>query len=166
MKKYYFKEKFIKITDDYPIYDENGDKVFIFDQKLRPIGYRANLYDMDKNELFTIQRKVVRLFPTYKIDFHDGESMSVKEGISVFKRKLKADYKGHKFKIKGSLFDYNFKVLMDGKKVGQMKKKVISLTDQYELTVLDEELTLPIIAFCISVDNIKDDEEKKDDDED
>lgn len=28
MKKYYFKEKFIKITDDYPIYDENGDKVF------------------------------------------------------------------------------------------------------------------------------------------
>lgn len=165
MKKYYFKEKFIKITDDYPIYDENGDKVFIFDQKFRPIGYRAELKDMDKNKLFSIKRKVVRLFPTYIVEFEDGEEMKVKEGISLVKRKLNASFKGMDFKIKGSIFDYDFTVYLDGEKVAKMDKKLISLTDQYELTVYKDELSLPVIALCICVDNIKDEEENEEDEE-
>lgn len=32
MKKYYFKEKFFKITDKYWIMDENNDKAFYLDQ--------------------------------------------------------------------------------------------------------------------------------------
>ena len=46
MKKYYFKEKFFKLTDKYPILDENGNEVYFFDQDFKFVGYKAKLkYD-------------------------------------------------------------------------------------------------------------------------
>ena len=62
MKKYYFKEKFFKITDKYPILDENGKEVFFFDQDFKFVGYEAKLKDMDGNILFNISKKKFFLF--------------------------------------------------------------------------------------------------------
>lgn len=62
MKKYYFKEKFFKITDKYPILDENGNEAYFFDQDFKFVGYQAKLKDMQGNVLFNISKKNI-FFP-------------------------------------------------------------------------------------------------------
>ena len=41
MRKLYFKEKFFKITDNYPILDEDGRKAYYLDQDFTFIGYNS-----------------------------------------------------------------------------------------------------------------------------
>lgn len=71
MKKYYFKEKFFKITDHYPILDESGKKAFYVDQKLKLIGYKVRVSDENHDEIFSIDRSFKPFLPTYKVDFAD-----------------------------------------------------------------------------------------------
>lgn len=162
MKKYYFKEKFFKIIDKYPILDENGKKVFFFDQDLKLVGYKANLKDRDGQILFEISKKIFALFQTYYIDFYDSSKMKIKQNFSFVKRRIDAYYKGKKFKLKGSIIDHNFEVYYKNELVAKMNKKFFSLTDNYELTVYNEDLTLALIALCLCLNQMKDRDDKKD----
>lgn len=45
MKKLYFKEKFFKITDHYPILDEDGREAYYLDQDFTFIGYKSSVSD-------------------------------------------------------------------------------------------------------------------------
>lgn len=42
MKKYYFKEKFFKLTDKYPILDENGNEVYFLTKILNLLAIRLS----------------------------------------------------------------------------------------------------------------------------
>ena len=94
MKKYYFKEKFFKITDKYPILDENGKEVFFFDQDFKFVGYKAKLKDMEGNVLFDISKKILSFLQTYYVDFCDGSRMEINQKLSFLKRKVDAFYDG------------------------------------------------------------------------
>ncbi|KWZ78388.1 hypothetical protein HMPREF3200_00750, partial [Anaerococcus tetradius] len=51
---------------------------------------------------------------------------------------------------------YEFKMFYKGEVIGEASKKIFSLTDQYELKVLDENFSLELIALCLALNNIKD----------
>lgn len=44
--------------------------------------------------------------------------------------------------------------------IGEVSKKILSFTDQYQLKVHDEDFTEELIALCLSLNNIKDTEEE------
>lgn len=156
MKNYYLKEKFFKITDHYPILDDDGNEVFYLDQDFTFLGYRANLYGKDRNLLFTINKKVLSLFQTFDVAFSNNDKMLVKSRISFLKRKTDIYYKDENIKLKGSLMDLYFEITKDNKLIGKIEKTFFAMTDTYKLTVLDENYTLCLIALCLCLNNMKD----------
>ncbi|WP_243344504.1 LURP-one-related family protein [Anaerococcus sp. AGMB09787] len=165
MRTYYFREKLIKITDKYPILDEDKDPVFYVEQNFRLVGFKERVYDLNKTEIITIKRKLVSIFPTYNIEFANGEEMMVKANLSLIKRSVDAVIKGGKLKVKGSIFDHEFKVEFDNELVGEVSKKFFSLRDSYTLKVYDEKYTLHLIALCLCLNNMQDIDEKKEEDD-
>lgn len=155
MKKYYFKEKFFKITDKYPILDENGKEVFFFDQDFKFVGYEAKLKDMDGNILFNISKKILSFLQTYYVDFFDGSRMEINQKLSFLKRKVDAFYDGKELNLKGSFMDHDFEVYYKNNLIADMNKKFFAFSDQYELTVYDENFTLVLIALCLCINEMK-----------
>ncbi|MDY3006343.1 LURP-one-related family protein [Anaerococcus sp. AGMB00486] len=155
MKKYYFKEKFFKITDKYPVLDENGKEVFFFDQDFKLIGYSAKLKDSDGKVLFTISKKIWSFLQKYFVDFNDGSHMEIDQKLSFLKRKVDIDYEGIKLHLKGSIIDHDFEIYRENEIVADMNKKFFALTDQYELTVYREDLSLILIAICLCINEMK-----------
>lgn len=155
MKKYYFKEKFFKITDKYPILDENGKEVFFFDQDFKFVGYEAKLKDMDGNILFNISKKILSFLQTYYVDFYDGSRMEINQKLSFLKRKVDAFYDGKELNLKGSFMDHDFEVYYKNNLIADMNKKFFAFSDQYELTVYDENFTLVLIALCLCINEMK-----------
>lgn len=155
MKKYYFKEKFFKLTDKYPILDENGNEVYFFDQDFKFIGYKAKLKDMDGNILFDISKKVLSFLQTYYVDFYDGSHMEINQKLSFLKRKVNAFYEGKELNLKGNYLDHDFEVYFKNNLIAEMNKKFFAFTDQYELTVYDEDFTLLLIALCLCINEMK-----------
>ncbi|MDU3137046.1 MAG: LURP-one-related family protein [Anaerococcus prevotii] len=161
MKKYYFKEKFFKITDHYPILDDNGRKAFFVDQKFKFLGYEATVSDANDVEIFTINKKLISFLPVYQVDFKDSKKkMTIKSNISVFRKSIDVISEEGKINVKGNLWDYEFKAYFEGELIGEVGKKILSFTDQYQLKVHDENFTEELIALCLSLNNIKDMEEE------
>ena len=158
MKKYYFKEKFFKITDHYPILDENGKKAFYVDQKLKLIGYKVRVSDENRKEIFSIDREFKPFLPTYKVDFTDKNkaSMKIKANLSIFRKSIDVIMDSDRINLSGNFFDYEFKIRYKGETIGEVTKKILSMIDQYELTVYDENYILELISLCICLNNIKD----------
>ncbi|EGC81520.1 LURP-one-related/scramblase family protein [Anaerococcus prevotii] len=158
MKKYYFKEKFFKITDHYPILDENGKKAFYVDQKLKFIGYKVRVSDENRKEILSIDREFKPFLPTYKVDFTDKNkaSMKIKANLSIFRKSIDVIMDNDRINLSGNFFDYEFKIRYKGETIGEVTKKILSITDQYELTVYDENYTLELIILCLCLNNIKD----------
>lgn len=158
MKKYYFKEKFFKITDHYPIIDEDGKKTFFVDQTFKFLGYEAKVSDAHDKELFTINRKLLSFLPIYYISFSDKskKDMTIRSNLAFFKKSIDILMEDGKINLKGNFWDYEFKMFYKGEVIGEASKKIFSLTDQYELKVLDENFSLELIALCLALNNIKD----------
>lgn len=161
MKKYYFKEKFFKITDHYPILDEDGRKAFFVDQKFKFLGYEAAVSDSTDETIFTINRKLISFLPVYEINFKDSKKkMTIKSNISVFRKSIDIISESGKINVKGNLWDYEFKAYFKGDLIGEVSKKLLSFTDQYQLKVYEEDFTEELIALCLSLNNIKDTEKE------
>ena len=157
MKKYYFKEKFFKITDHYPILDEDGRKAFFVDQKFKFLGYEAAVSDSTNKTIFTINRKLISFLPVYEINFKDSKKkMTIKSNISLFRKSIDIISESGKINVKGNLWDYEFKAYFKGDLIGEVSKKLLSFTDQYQLKVYEEDFTEELIALCLSLNNIKD----------
>ncbi len=155
MKKYYFKEKFFKLTDKYPILDENGNEAYYFDQDFKFVGYKAKLKDMEGKVLFNISKKILSFLQTYYVDFYDGSHMEINQKLSFLKRKVSAFYKGKELTLKGNYLDHDFEVYFKNNLIAEMNKKFFTFTDQYELTVYDESLSLVLIALCLCINEMK-----------
>lgn len=156
MKKFYFKEKIFKITDHYAIKDEKGQEIYFLDQDLKLIGYKANIKNLITSQSFQIERRILNLFPTYEVLFEDGSKLEVKMQFSILKRKVNVYYKNEEIKLEGKIFDFNFDIYTSNNLIASIDKKIISLSDQYELTVIDEKYSDVLVALTICLNDMKD----------
>ena len=157
MKKLYFKEKFFKITDHYPILDEDGREAYYLDQDFTFIGYRSILSDSNGTNILNIKREIISLFPRYYVNFDDGSEMIVQQKLEFFKHKVHVYLDKETLVLKGDIFHLDFEIKNgDGHTIGSVNKKFFALRDRYELSIYDESYTEELIALVICLNNMID----------
>ena len=160
MKKLYFKEKFFKITDHYPITDEDGREAYYLDQDFTLIGYKARVKDKNGAPIFSVDRQLIAFFPKYSISFADGKSMVIQQKLEFFKHRVHVYMDDETLDLKGDIFHYDFDIRNGaGQNIGSVRKKIFTLTDSYELTIVDESYTEELIALVICLNNMIDREQ-------
>lgn len=156
MKNYYFKENLFKITDHYPILDDDGREVYYVDQDFTLIGYDVKISDIDGNEILKIEKEVFSLLQKFNVNFSDGKFMRVESKISFLVRRIHIDYDGESLSLEGQFPDLNFEIYRGKDLIGEIQKTFFALTDTYRLTVYDEKYTEALLALTLCVNNIKD----------
>lgn len=160
MKKLYFKEKFFKITDHYPILDENGREAYYLDQDFTFVGYKSAVNDRNGNRIFSINREILAFFPRYTISFADGQTMVIQQKLEFFKHRVHVYMDKETLNLSGNIFHYDFDIQNGaGKNIGTVNRKIFTLTDTYELTIFDETYTEELIALVICLNNMIDREQ-------
>lgn len=81
--------------------------------------------------------------------------MEINQKLSFLKRKVDAFYDGKELNLKGSFMDHDFEVYYQNNLIADMNKKFFAFSDQYELTVYDENFTLVLIALCLCINEMK-----------
>ena len=156
MKNYYFKEKFFKITDHYPILDDDGNAAYYVNQDFTFIGYDVKVSDMKGREILKIEKELFSFLQKFNVNFSDGKFMRVESKISFLVRRIGIDYDGESLSLEGQFPDLNFEIYKGEKVIGEIEKTFFSLADSYRLTVYDEEYTEALLALTLCVNNIKD----------
>ncbi|MDU1828731.1 LURP-one-related/scramblase family protein [Anaerococcus sp.] len=157
MKKLYFKEKFFKITDHYPILDEDGREAYYLDQVFTFIGYKSSVSDPNGKKIINISRELIAFFPKYTIDFADGSQMVIQQKFEFFRHKVHVYMDNETLELKGDIFHYDFDIKNSSdKNIGTVNRKIFTLTDTYELAIFDENYTEELIALVICLNNMID----------
>ncbi|WP_282928914.1 LURP-one-related family protein [Anaerococcus sp. Marseille-Q7828] len=160
MKKLYFKEKFFKITDHYPILDENGREAYYLDQDFTFLGYESKVSDLNAKTILKISRQLLTFLPRYTVSMGDGRSMIVQKKFEFFRHRVDVSLDDDALYLEGDIFHLNFTVTnKNGQMVGAVNKKFFALTDTYELIVYDEAYIEELIGLVICLNNMIDLEE-------
>lgn len=158
MYKLYIKQKVFKITDHYPVLDEEGNEVYYVDQDFKLIGNRITVTKNGGAKSFVLEKRLMTLMPKYDVTFSDGKSFFIKQNLTFFKKDIDLFSEDYDLKLVGNLWDLNFDVENNGQVVGHIDKEFMSWGDTYEITVYDKAFEEELLALLIVVDAIKDDE--------
>lgn len=157
MKKLYFKEKFFKITDHYPILDEDGREAYYLDQDFTFLGYESKVTDLNAKTILQISRQILTFLPRYTVSMHDGRSMIVQKKFEFFKHRVDVSIDDDILYLEGDIFHLNFTVTnQNGQTIGAVNKKFFALTDNYELIVYDQDYIEELIDLVICLNNMID----------
>lgn len=77
MYKLYIKQKVFKITDHYPIIDENENEVYYVDQDFKLLGNTVHIQKIETGENIVVNREVLTLLPRYTVSFPDGKEIKI-----------------------------------------------------------------------------------------
>lgn len=156
MKKLYIQQKVFKITDHYPILDENDEVVYYVDQDFAFFGLNVTVSDKNHREIFVITRELLHYLPEFVITFANGDVARLKSRFRFFYKKVDVIYPNMDISIEGDFLSHNFVIKNGYKEIGQMRRELFTIADIFEIEILDEEYMDIIVAFMIAMDHIID----------
>ncbi len=156
MKNYYLKQKVFSIRDSYNVYDENQNLVYYACAKLFSLPRQYKIYrGSDDSLLFTMKRRVFSFMPAYDLfDASGREIANMRKQLAIFSNRIDIQSGDKSYNLEGNIWAHNFTISTPEKTVLNVKKKIISWGDTYEITIEDDSETDKLVAFVVMIDSI------------
>ena len=162
MKELAIRNKWISFGGSSVVQDLEGNDVLKVKGKVFTFTSKKLVTDLDDNVKFIVRRQFFRLFRR-KARIYDADNNQValvsRKVFSLHDRYFVESSLGE-MEIVGNIFQFNYKIIVNGKEVGHIARK-ISLRDSFVLTIEDDFDANLFVAFVIAIDIITD---KRDED--
>jgi uncharacterized protein YxjI len=162
--RYQIRQKMFSIGDDFWIENQEGQRVFKVDGKALRLRKTLIFEDIKGNKLAKIQERLLAFRDTMAIEAADGNQMAViKKGIIA----PLGDHwtvnvrSGPDLEVQGNILDHEYSIMERRKKIAEVSKKWLSLTDTYGVEIDDGQNDILILAVAIAIDMMSHDEDKK-----
>lgn len=143
--------------ENYEIKDKDDEVKFFVKPELA-ITVHFSLLNTNKDLLLKISKRYFRYFARFDIKNSNDELIAyTKRKPTFFVRRTTVYDKNKKplYYIKGDVFGWNFDIInTERKKVAEINKKIIALTDNYGVEILDEANTEVLLAIAMVIDTV------------
>jgi uncharacterized protein YxjI len=156
--RYVIQEKFMHLTEDSAITDENGVIVYQVNGAFFSLHDRLSIVDGNGTEVASITRRLLTLTPTYEITRHGQEYAEVRKAFfSLFIDRYTVDTPGlDDLDVTGSLFDHEYTITRAGQTIAAVTKAWLTLTATYGVEIADGEDDVLILATVLALDLAED----------
>ena len=163
--RYKIQQKMLSIGDDFWIENEEGERVFKVDGKALRLRKTLFFEDLNGNKLAKIQERLLAIKDTMVVEDAEGNQ------LAVIKKGLIAPLGDHwtvgvrggpDLDVQGNILDHEYSISERRKKIAEVSKKWLSLTDTYGVEIDSGQNDILILALAIAMDMMAhDDNEKK-----
>jgi|SRR5699024_4291625 len=160
MKKLYIQQAVFKITDHYPIVNENEKTVYYVDQEFQFVGKFYNVSNANGDIVFTIERGFAFLLPVYTITFATGETIKIHTNFTLFRHSFDIEIEDFTLSVDGDFFAHNYSLYGADTELASINKRWFTWGDAYEITIYDETFMDLSVAVLIAVDELIDTQSK------
>ncbi len=147
--KLYFKQRLFSWLDDYDIFDENGNPVFMVKGRLS-IGHCLEIYDQNEVSIGMIQEKVFTFLPKFEIYKQGVFVGEVRKELTFLKDQFTIDY--NEWYVEGDYFDWDYCIYQGNERIATVSKELFRLTDTYVLDVKDASNALDVVLVTLAID--------------
>lgn len=137
MPRFRMSQDWISLGRDYTVEDENGDTFLRFDGHMLAIGNKLSIYDRDGNKVGLIDQRLLSWGPTYEI-YRDGKRVAVmkKSFFELFGCSFSIDVPGpDDLTAKGDFFEHEYHFYQGDQDVARVSKSFFSLKDRYGIDI-------------------------------
>jgi len=162
--RYKIRQKMFSIGDDFWIENHDGQKVFKIDGKVLRIRKTLEFEDAQGKKLAQIKERLLAIKDTMVIEDANGKDMAVikKALIAPLRDRWSVNIKGGPdLDVQGDILEHEYTIKQGRKKVGEVSKKWLSLTDTYSVEISDGQNDILILAVAIAIDMMAHDEDGK-----
>jgi len=162
--RYKIRQKMLSIGDDFWIENQEGERVFKVDGKALRLRKTLFFEDLNGNKLCKIQERLLAIKDTMVVEDPDGNQLAViKKGLIAplgdhWTVKVR---NGPDLDVQGNILDHEYSINERRKKVAEVSKKWLSLTDTYGVEIDDGQNDILILALAIAIDMMSHDDDKK-----
>jgi uncharacterized protein YxjI len=162
--RYKIRQKLISIGDDFWIENQEGERVFKVDGKALRLRKTLIFEDMKGNKLAKIQERLLPIKETMVVEDAEGNQLAViKKGlIAPLGDHWSVNVRGGPdLDVQGNILDHEYSINERRRKIAEVSKKWLSLTDTYGVEVDDGQNDILILAIAIAIDMMAHDEDEK-----
>jgi uncharacterized protein YxjI len=162
--RYKIRQKMFSIGDDFWIENQEGQRVFKVDGKALSLRETLIFEDLNGNKLAKIQERLLAIKDTMAVEDAKGHRMAViKKGlIAPLGDHWTVNVKGGPdLDVQGNILDLEYSIMQRRKKIAEVSKKWLSMTDTYGVEIDDGQNDILILAVAIAIDMMSHDEDKR-----
>ena len=163
--RYKIRQKMLSIGDDFWIENQEGERVFKVDGKALRLRKTLIFEDMKGTKLARIQERLLSIKDTMVVEDADGNQLAViKKGlIAPLGDHWAVNVRGGPdLDVQGYILDHEYSISERRKKIAEVSKKWLSLTDTYGVEIDEGENDILILAVAIAIDMMSHDGGEKD----
>ena len=153
MRKLYIKQKVFSLSGHFSVNDAEENEVYFVEGSLMKIPKTFLITDKSKQEVAMISKKTFSFLPTFFVEVHGSEAVTIRKEFSFIKARYTIEGAG--IEVHGNWWDMDFEVFRNGELIGAVSKKWVSFGDSYELKILDKETEPLLIALVVAIDYAK-----------
>ncbi len=153
MRQLYIKQKVLSLSGKFSVKDELENEVYFVEGSFMQMPKTFSITNAAKQEVAMITKKVFSFLPTFFVDVHGQESMTIKKEFSFLKARYTIDAAG--IEVRGNWWDMNFEVHQNGKMIGDVSKKWFTWGDSYQLQITIDEMEPLLVALVVAIDCAK-----------
>jgi len=162
--RYKIRQNLISIGDDFWIENGAGKRVFKVDGKVLRIRKTLVFEDAHGKKLAQIQERLLAIKDTMVIEDANGKDLAVikKALIAPLRDRWSVNVKGGPdLDVQGDILDHEYTIKQGHKRVAEVSKKWLSLTDTYGVEIDAGQNDVLVLAVAIAIDMMAHDEDQK-----
>ena len=153
--RYYVKSKFLKIKEDFWVKNDDGEECFFVDKQFFSWGLQFRVLK-NNAPLYSVKEKLLKFLPSYEINDTLGRQVAtVSKKLTFFKDSIAVNSVKGDLSIQGDFWHYRYKIIKNGRVIGNVNKEFLAFTDNYYVDINYEDEAF-VIALVVIIDNIID----------
>jgi len=154
MKTFLVKQKFRLGGERFDIKDDRGVVNYQVEGSFFQIPKTFTIYDAYGEQVSEISKEFFTLLPRFNIQLRDGSNFVIRKKLTFWRDRYEFDDLG--LRIKGNIWDLNFKLLDDRDQlVAEIRKEIFHLTSTYTVTVYEDSYADLVISLCVAIDYVE-----------
>lgn len=153
MRQLYIEQKVFSLSGKFSVKDAEDNDVYFVEGSFMKMPKTFSIMDVTMQEVAMITKKMFSFLPTFFVEVHGQETVTIKKAFSFFKARYTIDAAG--IEVQGNWWDMDFEVHQNGELIGAVSKKWFTWGDSYQLNILDDEMEPLLVSLVVAIDCAK-----------
>ena len=153
MRELYIKQKVFSLGEKFSVKDIEENEVYFVEGSFMRIPKTFSIKDDKLAEVAMITKKMFSFLPTFFVDVHGQETMTIKKEFTFIKARYTIDAAG--IEVQGNWWDMDFEVYQNRNFIGSVSKQWFTWGDSYQLQITDEKMEPLLVALVVAIDCAK-----------
>lgn len=157
--RYLIKQNPFSFSTKFDITDENHNPILTVDGSLLSFRRKMEVFDMEGNQVATIQKRIGLMMPTFDA-LVDNKEITISQKFTLLQPRF--ELTGINWDIEGNIFYHEYSIIERNSRtqVAVISKKFLSFSDSYTLDIERGDNILEAITVVLALDCIIDDIER------